>query len=119
MPPLTDPERLRCYRNALGNWKFTGYVVIESRAWDWLRGNLPQPISQKEIARILHNYVNAGGMIDEQIETREPWKTFYAFHYDLRVQVANRRIYFETVLEYKDANDPDDPMIRVVNAHDA
>ena len=55
----------------------------------------------------------------EVVETREHWRDLYPFHHDLRVVVAGRRIYFETCLDYKDPNDPDDPVIRVVNAHDA
>ena len=25
---LTDPERLKCYLNALSNWRYTGYVQL-------------------------------------------------------------------------------------------
>jgi len=119
MPPLTDPERLQCYRNALANWSYTDFIVFEELAWDWLRGNLGRVSSQRDIARLLHQYVESGGEIDEQVETRALWKDFYPFHYDLRVVIGGRRIYFETCLEFKDPNDPDDPVIRVVNAHDA
>jgi hypothetical protein len=42
------------------------------------------------------------------------------FHYDLRMCIGGRRLYFETVLKVvKDASDPDDPIIIVVNVHDA
>jgi hypothetical protein len=118
MPRLTDPERLRCYQNALENWRVTGYVVFEELAWTWLRANL-RVTSQREIARLLHQHIAGGGEIDEQVETRDLWKDFYPFHYDLRLLIGGRRIYFETCLEYKDPSDPDDPVIRVVNAHDA
>ena len=118
MPPLTDPERLQCYRNALKNWRYTNYIVFERLAWDWLRSNLPRTYSQRQIARLLHEYVEAGGVIDEVNETRNPWRNFYAFHHDLRVTIGGRLVYFETRLDYKNPNDPDDPTIRVVNAHD-
>jgi hypothetical protein len=119
MPPLTDPERLRCYLNALRDWRCSNVVVFETLAWNWLRTNLPRTYHQREIARRLHEHVAAGGEIDEVKETRELWRDLYPFHYDLRVVVSGRRIYFETCLDYKDPNDPDDPVIRVVNAHDA
>jgi hypothetical protein len=120
MPPLTDPERLRCYKNALENWCYTDFVVFEELAWAWLQANLPRANSQREIARLLYRHVaKQGGVIDEQVEARELWKDLYPFHYDLRVTIEGRRVYFETCLEYKDPDDPDDPVIRVVNAHDA
>ena len=56
-------------------------------------------------------------MIHEVKETRPEWKE-YEFHYDLRVPIDDRLVYFETRLDYKDANDPLDPAIYVVNAHD-
>lgn len=118
MPPLTDPERLRCYRNALKNWRYSNFIVFERRAGEWLRANLLGVYSQRQIARLLHEHVEAGGQIDEVKETRDPWRNFYAFHHDLRVRIEGRLIYFETRLDYKDPNDPDDPTIRVVNAHD-
>ena len=119
MPPLTDPERSRCYLNALRNWNCTGYVVFEKLAWGWLRANLPRVYSQRSIAQRLCEYVEAGGEIDEQEEKRELWRDLYPFHYDLRVVIGGHRIYFETCLDYKDPDDPDDPVIRVVNAHDS
>jgi len=119
VPPLTDPERLRCYRNALKNWRLSNVVVFEELAWTWLRTNLSGIYTRREIARLLHAHVVAGGEIDEVREAREHWRDLYPFHYDLRVVIAGRRIYFETCLDYRDPNDPDDPVIRVVNAHDA
>jgi hypothetical protein len=119
MPPLTDPERLKCYLNALANWRFRDFILFQERAWSWLRANLPRALSERDVARLLHQHVAAGGVIDEQVERRESWKDLYPFHYDLRVVIAGRRIYFETCLEYKNPDDPDDPRIRVVNAHDA
>ena len=45
--------------------------------------------------------------------------TSFEFHYDLRVLIGGRLIYFETVLLCIDPNNPDDPRIEVVNIHDA
>src|SRR4051794_14345079 len=98
MPPLTDPERLRCYHNALRNWNYTDFVLFVELAWEWLRANLSRAYSQREIARMLHKHIEAGGEIDEQVEKRELWRDLYPFHYDLRVVLGGRRIYFETCL---------------------
>jgi hypothetical protein len=117
MPPLTDPERLQCYRNALMNWNYDGYVDFTERAWDWLRAAFPS-YTKRQIAQLLHKHVLAGGEIDEQIETREEWRDRHEFHHDLRVRIRGRLVYFETRLIYKKPDDPDDPLIQVVNAHD-
>jgi hypothetical protein len=117
MPPLTDPERLHCYRNALRNYQCTGYVEFKGRAWDWLQAAFPG-LTRRQIAQLLHKHVKDGGEIDEQTETREEWRDRHEFHHDLRVQIKGRLVYFETRLIYKDSDDPDDPLIEVVNAHD-
>jgi hypothetical protein len=112
-----DPEWLRCYRNALSNWQFRGYLRLTEVAERWLRSELPD-ISVVELGRVLHEYVEDGGRIDQQPETRPEWNE-HEFHFDLRVRVAGRRIYVETRLFYDDPDDPDDPWIHVVNIHDA
>ena len=117
MPPLTDPERLQCYRNALANWNCTGYVDFTERAWAWVQAAFPT-VTRRQMARLLYKYVNEGGEIDEQPETREGWRDRHAFHHDLRVLIKGRLVYFETRLIYRKPNDPDDPRIEVVNAHD-
>jgi hypothetical protein len=108
--------RLRCYRNALRNWKVRGYVEFKKRAEEWLVRELAE-LSLRAIRGALHDYVEHGGVIDEQVEQR-PEYTHYEFHYDLRVTIGDRRIYFETILTCEDAGDPDDPAIIVVNVHD-
>jgi hypothetical protein len=116
-PLPDDPEvRLRAYRNALRNWKFEGYIVHKRRVEEWLRNELPE-YSWREICRELYQYVDNGGEIDEQQE-RRPEYAHYEFHYDLRLRIGGRHLYFETVLLCEDADEPDDPMIEVVNVHD-
>lgn len=114
--PHDRDARLRCYRNALRNWNFRGYVQFKPLAEEWLANELPG-CTLREIARELHEYVEAGGEIDEQTEHRPEYLS-YEFHFDLRVKIGDRRVYFETVLLCEDAEDPDDPQIEVVSVHD-
>jgi hypothetical protein len=120
MPPLTDPERSRCYLAALTNWRYDGFITVEKDAAHWLRVELPD-LSVRELGRLLCEHVQANGCscVDEQVETREQWRDLHAFHHDIRMRIAGRLIYFETRLIYRKPDDPDDPLIRVVNAHDA
>ena len=113
--PDNREGRLRCYRNALRNWKFRGYVRFKERAQNWLRNELE--FEQREVARLLHEHAERGGEIDEQKE-RRPEYAHYQFHYDLRVKIGDRQVYFETLLFCNDPDDPDDPYIVVVSVHD-
>lgn|SRR5215468_12243927 len=115
--PEDQEGRLQCYRNALANWNVTDYITFGKDALRWLRVELPQ-YSARELARLLYTFVRDGGRIDEQVETRPEWD-IHPFHYDLRVRIEGRLVYFETRLICDDPDDPDDPVIYVVNAHDA
>lgn len=114
--PENKAERLRCYTNALNNWPYDGYLEFVKHAQEWLRLHLPE-FSLREIKRLLNGHVAGGGRIDEQVEKR-PEYVSHGFHYDLRVKIGDRSVYFETVLSCQDPNDPDDPFIRVVSVHD-
>ena len=114
--PDDQEGRLRCYKNALRNWNFRGYVTFKPLVEEWLANELPG-LSLREVACELYQHVEGGGGIDEQPE-RRPEYAFYEFHFDLRVTIGGRRIYFETVLLCEDADDPDDPQIEVVSVHD-
>jgi len=81
MPALTDPELLTCYKNALANWRYEGYVVFTDLAQEWVRTNLPNR-SSKDLGRLMQEYVAAGGEIDQQKETRPEWDA-HEFHFDL------------------------------------
>src|SRR5579862_4692694 len=117
MLPEDREARLRCYRNALRNWASAGFIEPKRRVLEWLRSELPQ-YAWREILRELHQYIANGGEIDEQVE-RRPEYADSEFHYDLRVKIGDRRIYFETILKViKDPDDPNDPIIIVVNVHD-
>jgi len=67
---------------------------------------------------MVRKFVENGGKIDEKPETR-PDRTRDKFHYDLRVTIDGRRVYFETILMVgKTPDDPDDSTIFVVSVHD-
>jgi hypothetical protein len=118
MPPLTDPERLPAYKNALSNWHFEGYVEfnLNQQAHDWIRREL-ENIPVRELAQLLHEYVESGGKIDEVRETRDEWSDKFEYHYDLRLLVRSKPVYVETRLVYRRPYVPDEPKIEVVNVH--
>jgi hypothetical protein len=117
MLPEDHEARLRCYRNALRNWRYEGFVVPKKRAIEqWLKKELPD-YKWQDIAGELHRHVENGGEIDEQVERRAEYVQ-YEFHYDLRVRFGARYLYFETVLKCRNSDDPDSPMIVVVSVHD-
>lgn len=74
-------------------------------------------ITLKEIARLMFEYVDAGGEIDEVKETRPEWSD-YEFHYDLRFPIQGKPVYIESRLHYKLPFKPDFSTILVVNIHD-
>src|SRR5438105_15537826 len=100
MLPDDQEGRLRCYKNALRNWKYRGYIRFKPVAQEWLAKELPL-YTLREIARLLNEYVEAEGVIEEQAERRPEYVSF-EFHYDLRVNFGGRRIYFETILLCED-----------------
>ena len=65
MALLTDPTRLEAYKDALGNWSVGGYIRFEltETAYKWIRREL-NSIPLKEIGRLMHKHVAAGGRID-------------------------------------------------------
>jgi hypothetical protein len=118
MAPLTDPDRLEAYKNALNNWRFEGYIEFDltQQAHDWIRRELPN-VSLREIVQLMHEYVESGGVIDEIRETREEWSDKYEYHYDLRFLICSKPVYFETRLICRLPYIPDEPRIEVVNVH--
>lgn len=118
MAPLKDPERLAAYKDALGNWSFSGYVRFElsETAFRWVKREI-EDVSLKDIARLIFEYVDRGGKIDEVRETRPEWSD-YEFHYDIRLPVNEKLIYIETRLNFSPPFVPDQSSIVVVNIHD-
>ena len=118
MPPLTDPERLAAYRDALGNWKYDGFIQFEltDQSLQWIRQELKE-VLLKEIGRLMHEYVVSGGIIDEVPEKREDWSEQHEFHHDLRFTIEGKSTYIETRLNYRLPIVRDESWILVVNIH--
>ncbi len=118
MAPLTDPTRLEAYKDALSNWSFEGYIQFEltETAYRWIKQEF-EGISLKEIGRLMHDFVEGGGEIDEVRETRPEWSDD-EFHYDLRFTIQDKPVYIESRLNYREPLFPDDSSILVVNIHE-
>jgi hypothetical protein len=98
----------------LNNYRYEGYLTWKTTALEWLGrelGGFPYRLFNEW----LYQHVEAGGEIDQVPERRPEWND-RDFHYDLRLTVAGRRLYVETVLL---DDDPDDPLIQIVSIHDA
>jgi hypothetical protein len=117
MAPLTDPERLLAYKNALSNWRFSGFVTFEltEQSRHWIRDALG--IAVNEMPRLMEDYVASGGEVDEVRETRPEWSSKFEFHFDLRFKIEDRPVYIETRLFDCHPFEPDRPWIQVVNVH--
>ncbi len=109
--------RLAAYKDALGNWSFTGYIRFEipNSAYKWIKRELGGKLLS-DIGRLMCEYVNGGGEIDEVRETRPEWSD-YEFHYDLRLPIDGKPVYIESRLEFRVPLVPDDSRIIVVNVH--
>ena len=115
MPPLTDPERLRHYRQALKDWSCSGCVTWEQLAREWVRDNLPG-FAPHAVSELMWKHVQASGKINEVPERRPEWSE-HKFHYDLLLRINGRPVYVETRL-LMDDRDIADSSINVVNIHD-
>jgi hypothetical protein len=114
MAPLTDPRILALFRTALALWNVTGYVTWSRLAREWVERNL-EGHTVRGVGREMFEHLEAGGEIDQVKETREEYLE-HEHHYDFRIRIGGRLVYLETRL---DQEDPDEPVIHVVNAHDA
>ena len=118
MSRLTDPIRLAAFTNALRNWNVVGYVRFEltQTAHQWIRREF-DGVTLKDLGRLMHEYVEGGGEIDEVRETRPEWQDEHAFHYDLRFSIQGKPVYLESRLYYREPMVVDDSWILVVNVH--
>ena len=117
LAPLTDPERLQAYLDALSNWDITDYIRFDltEEAHRWFKREFSN-ITLTEIARLMFEYVKGGGEINEVPETRPEWAD-YEFHYDLRFTIQDKPVYIESRLDYRVPVVPDESSILVVNIH--
>ena len=113
MARLTDKELLALFREALSEWRADGYVVWKKLPVEWLRKEL-EGQTQKSIAQLMHEHVEAGGEIDQVRERRERYRDQCEFHFDFRLKFNGRRVYIETTLD----NTSTGPTITIVNMHD-
>ncbi len=114
MAPLTDPHLLAAIRQAfVENRRFVGYVTWKPRAQEWVRREFANHTA-RAIADIINDYITSGGTIDQIRETREEWLE-YSYHYDVRLEIMERRIYVEMLLLREE---PADPHVEIVSIHD-
>jgi len=114
MAPLTDQAVIAHFVDALREWRCEGFVVWKPVAAEWVRNNL-EGHTPNEIAKLMHEYVEAGGEIDQVRERRSDWEDSNQFHFDFRPSLGGRRLYIETTLRMTSTG----PVVRVVSIHDA
>ena len=93
---------------------FIQFELTET-AYKWVRREL-RDMTSREIGRLMYEYVEAGGEIDEVPETRPEWSE-HDYHYDLRFTIQDTPVYIETRLNYELPFKPDQSTIVVVNIH--
>jgi hypothetical protein len=110
---LEDEELLAQFAEALGDWRYDGFIVWNQLARTWLEKNLPDVV-QKSVSEQMFLHYQSGGKIDQVKETRSPYDQHYEYHYDFRLTISNREVYIETVLDTTATG----PTITIVNMHD-
>jgi hypothetical protein len=113
MAPLTDPTLLGHFRDALREWRCDGFVVWKRKAAEGLRLLLGDH-TQKSIAKLLYEHVEAGGVIDQIRERRSEYASRHEHHFDFRLNVDGRLVYIETTLDLT----PTGPVVTIVSLHD-
>ncbi len=105
--------RLR-YVEALSGWKSPGDSVQWRKITkDWLLQNLE--MGHVEAGERMFKYLKAGGKLDEVREVREGYRDRHEFHYDLRIEIQGKIVYFETRLVQESRLQPAE--IHVVSVH--
>jgi hypothetical protein len=110
---LTDAIVLAQFQQVLSNWQYTRYVTASDTASEWMVNELAG-VALRDLAKALFQFVQSGGIIDQQLEKRPEWN-IWPFHYDFRLHLAGRFLYIETILR---DDDPKDPTIHIVSIHD-
>lgn len=113
MARMVDLVLLALFREALREWRADGYVVWKRLPAEWMRKEL-EGQTQKSIAKLMHEHVEAGGEIDQVKERRERYRDMHEFHFDFRLTIDERRVYIETTLDQTRTG----PTITIVSMHD-
>lgn len=102
-------------RSATGS--VTDYIQFDltEEAHRWIRKE--SGITLKEIGRLMHEHVAAGGQIDEVPERRPEWSGLYEFHHDVRLMIHEKSVYIEPRLHWRLPVVADESWIPVVNVH--
>lgn len=114
MARLTDANLLALFDTALKEWRVSGFIRWKRIAAEWVAENL-EGHTTKSIAKMIHEFFQNGGEIDQVRERRPEYMSRYEYHYDFRFEIDGRRIYIETVLD----ETPTGPEITIVSIHDA
>jgi len=110
MPPLQDPEILKKIRERLELRHIEREIIWKDVPRQWINQHL-DGATIREMNDRLFEFVQAGGTIKHVVETRgfeEP------AHFDFVIDVDDRAVYIETVL---DEHPSRDPILVVVSAH--
>jgi hypothetical protein len=114
MARLTDPETLARYHQALAEWQVTGTIELIGRAHEELRTTL-EGVTEEGFREALARFVlEEDGEIDQVKEEREPWRTKWEWHYDLRPTINGVKLYVETRLFPESFSSRHEPIIHVV-----
>lgn len=113
MAPLVDPTLLAHLRDALREWRCDGFVIWKRQAAQQLR-DLLDAHTQKSIAKLMCEHVEAGGGIDQVRERRPEYAGRHEYHFDFRLSIDGRLVYLETTLDVT----PTGPVITIVSVHD-
>ena len=114
MARLTNREVLEKFRFSLTDWNIPGCIIWYHDAKRFINEEL-DGWTVKGIGRLMYEHFLARGEIDEQPENRDEYRGLGP-HYDFRLLVGVRKVFIETRLG---VDHFDDPVVHVVNMHDA
>lgn len=113
MVKLSDERLLELFADALSEWSCDGFIVWKNLPREWLSANIPEE-NTKSISKLMFEYFQSGGKIDQVKENRFPYDTQHEFHFDFRFSINGKDVYIETVMDEM----PTGPTITIVNMHD-
>ncbi len=113
MVRLEDARLIELFEEALSEWNCDGFIVWKKVPEEWLEKEI-EGYNTKSIGKLMYEYFQDGGKIDQVKETRHEYTGLYEFHFDFRFPIDGRKIYIETVLDETRTG----PTITVVSMHD-